>query len=108
MERILSQEIVLVQDLEDTKRGTKGFGSSDKELTKQAGAGADLLSKPPPQKQQSSLSESLLQNDRKKMPRPPMMTKQSCGVTGPTDHSSPPNGRIHISEITQKKVRQAY
>ena len=34
VEIILSEEIVLAQDLEDTKRGTKGFGSSDKELTK--------------------------------------------------------------------------
>ena len=56
VERIISEEIVRVQDLEDTKRGTEGFGSSDKELTKQTGTGADLLSKPPPKKQQSSLS----------------------------------------------------
>ena len=119
MEKILNEEIVLVQDLEDTRRGTKGFGSSDRELTKQTGAGADLLSKPPPQKQQSSLSESLLQNDRQKMPRPHMMTKQSgagagllnkqsCEVTGPPGHSSPQNGKIQISEITQKEFRRAY
>ena len=37
-----------------------------------------------------------------------MMTKQSCEVTGPTDHNSPQNGRIHISEITKKEFRQAY
>ena len=76
VERILREEIVLVQDLEDTKRGTKGFGSSDKELTKQTGAGTDLLSKPQPQKQQSLLSESLLQNNQQKVSRPHMMTKQ--------------------------------
>ena len=119
VERIQSEEIMLVQDLEDTRRGTKGFGSSDKELTKQTGAGADWFSKPPSQKQQSSLSESLLQNDQQEVPRPHMMTKQSgagagllnkqsCEVTGPADHSSPQNGRIHISEITQKEFRQAY
>ena len=78
MERILSEEIVLVQDLEDTRRGTKGFGSSDKELTKQSGAGAGLLN------------------------------KQSCEVTGPPGHSSPQNGKIQISEITEKEFRQAY
>ena len=98
VERILNEEIILVQELKDTERGTKRFGSSDKELTKQAGTGPDLLSKLPPQKQQSSLSESLLQKDRQEVTRPHMMTKQSgagagllnkqsCEVTGPTHHN---------------------
>src|SRR6202000_2245842 len=32
----------------------------------------------------------------------------SCEVTGPPGHSSPQNGKIQISEITQKEFRQAY
>ena len=58
--------MVLVQDIEDSERGTREFGSSDKELTKQSCAGAGLLN------------------------------KQSCEVTGPTDHNPPQNGKIHI------------
>ena len=37
-----------------------------------------------------------------------LLNKQSCEVTGPTDHNSPQKGRIHISEIIQMEFRQAY
>ena len=43
MERILNDKGILVQDLETTARGTKGFGSSDKGVTKQVGAAPDSL-----------------------------------------------------------------
>ena len=43
VERIISDEAILVQDLEATTRGTKGFGSSDKGVTKQVGAAPDCL-----------------------------------------------------------------
>ena len=33
VERIASEEAILVENLETTERGTKGFGSSDIELT---------------------------------------------------------------------------
>ena len=44
-ERIASEEAILVENLETTKRGTKEFGSSDMELIKQVCTGADLLVK---------------------------------------------------------------
>ena len=43
VKRIISDEDILVQDLEATKRGTMGFGSSDKGVTKQVGAAPDCL-----------------------------------------------------------------
>ena len=39
VERIASEEAILVENLETTERGTKGFGSSAKELTNQVGTG---------------------------------------------------------------------
>ena len=118
VEKILSEEMVLVQDLESTRRGAKGFGSSYKILTKQSGTSTGLLTKLPP-KDKGPPSESLPKKNFQEMPRPQMMTKQSGAgagllnnqswkVTGPTDHNPPLNGKIHISEITQKEFRQAY
>ena len=43
VERIINNEAILVEDLEATTRGTKGFGSSDKGVTKQVGAAPDCL-----------------------------------------------------------------
>ena len=43
MEKIISDEAILVQDLEATTRGMKGFGSSDEGVTKQVGAAPDCL-----------------------------------------------------------------
>ena len=45
VERIASEEAILVEKLETTERGTKGFGSSEMELTKQVGTGPNLLTK---------------------------------------------------------------
>ena len=53
MERIVSEEAVLVQDLEATTRGTKGFGSSDRGtprpdiVTKQSCTSAESLTNQP-------------------------------------------------------------
>ena len=108
VEKILNTEVIRVQNLDATTRGTKGFGSSDWKVTKQDGAGADLLTKPLLQEMKSSLNESLSPLYSQDTPRPQLMTKQSCKVTGPTDHNSSKNGRIHISEITWKEFRQPY
>ena len=45
VERIASEEAILVENLETTERGTKWFGSSDMDLTKQVGTGPNLLTK---------------------------------------------------------------
>ena len=45
VERIASEEAILVENREITERGTKGFGSSDMELTKQVGTGPNLPTK---------------------------------------------------------------
>ena len=45
VERIASEEAILVENLETIERGTKGFGSSDMELIKQVGTGPNLLTK---------------------------------------------------------------
>ena len=82
VERSMNEEIVLVKELDTTGRGTKEFGSSDKEMNKQVGTGADLL------------------------------TNQFQKVTIPTDHRrgyNPPKiYKIPISEIRQKQFHQAY
>ena len=57
VEKILSEEAILVGNLGTTKRGTKGFGCSDMELTKQVGTGSNLLTKSTTQ-EKSSLSET--------------------------------------------------
>ena len=57
MERIAREEAILVENLETTKTGTKGFGSSDIELIKQVCTGVDLLIKSPTQ-EKSSLRET--------------------------------------------------
>ena len=56
VERIASEEAILVDNLETTERGTKGLGSSDMELIKQVRRGADLYIKPAIQ-ENSSLRE---------------------------------------------------
>ena len=53
VERIASEEAILVENLETTERGAKGFGSSDMELIKQVRTGADLLIKSPTQEKSS-------------------------------------------------------
>ena len=57
VERIASEEAILVENLETTERGKKGFGSSDIELTKQVGTGPNLLTKLSTQ-ESSSLRET--------------------------------------------------
>lgn len=49
VERIADKEAILVEDLETTERGAKGFGSSHMKLIKQVGTSANLLTKLPTQ-----------------------------------------------------------
>ena len=175
VERIASKEAILVENLETTERGTKGFGSSDMELIKQVRMGADLLIKSPtleksslrettqgaphgmprPRRtsQQVRTSADLLINQSRKItgrldkggshnqhakvaedllselsqeaflgtPRPKhiplqvgtgadLLTKQSWGVIGPPEQykNNRPQGKIYVSEITQKEFSKAY
>ena len=56
----MNEEIILVEELDTTERGTKGFGSSDTEMNKQVGTGANLLTKSPHQNlPNTSLSEPI-------------------------------------------------
>ena len=95
VERIISDEAILVQDLEATTRGTKGFGSSDKGVTKQDGTAPDCLVNIPEKLQddqtpkaaainiQKKTESSLNQNLRKlcqETPRAQTMTKQVSAV----------------------------
>ena len=45
VERIMDEEMVVVKELDTTERGTKRFRSSDTEMNKQVGTGANLLTK---------------------------------------------------------------
>ena len=47
VERIADEEAILVEDLETTERGAKGFGSSNMKLIKQVGTSVNLLTKSP-------------------------------------------------------------
>ena len=93
VEKIMDEEIVLVKELDSTEREAKGFGSSDTEMSKQVGTGANLLTKhswevpgrsDQPNSHNQSLSEKVLsehsknQPDRgcRETPSQPMMTKQ--------------------------------
>ena len=91
IETIISDEAILVQDLGITTRGTKGFGSSDEEVTKQVGAAPDCLVSIPGKLQddqtpkaatiniQKKAENSLNQKPRKvcqEAPRAQTMTKQ--------------------------------
>ena len=91
VERIINDEAILVQDLETTTRGTKGFGSRDKGVTKQVGAVPDCLAISPERVQEdqtpktatiniqeeaeSSLNQKA-RNDCQEVPRAQVMTKQ--------------------------------
>ena len=76
VERIASEEAILVENLETTERGTKGFGSSDMELIKQVRTGADLLIKSPTQ-EKSSLGATT-QGAPHGTPRPRRTSLQVC------------------------------
>ena len=91
VEKIISDKAILVQDLEATMRGTKGFGSSDEGMTKQVGAAPNCLVSMPGKLQdgqtpkaatiniQKKAEKSLNQNLRKlfqEAPRAQTMTKQ--------------------------------
>ena len=108
VEKILNAEAMQMKNLEATIRETKGFGSSDWQMTKQVGTSSDWLTKPLSEERKVSLSKFRSKKPSQDMPRPHMITKQSWEVTGPKDHNSPQNCRINICEITQKEVRQDY
>ena len=137
VERIASEEAILVENLETTERGTKGFGSSDMELTKQVSTGPNLLTnrsqkvtgrsdKEGSHNQHPKVAEDQLsepaQEASQRTPRtktiplqvgtgPDLLTKQSWGVTGtpgPYEKNNGPQGKIYISEITQTEFRKAY
>ena len=91
MERIASEEAILVENLETNERGTKGSRCNDIELIKQVSTGADLLIKSPTQ-EKSSLRETT-QGAPHGRPRPrktslqvrtsaDLLTNQSQEVTG--------------------------
>ena len=68
--------MVVVKELDTTERGTKGFGSSDTEMNKQVGTGANLLTKSPPQNFSRTSLSKRLGRDRQETPRPGMMTQR--------------------------------
>ena len=74
MERIASEEAILVENVETTERGTNGFGSSDMELTKQVCTSPNLLTKSSTQ-EKCSLSE-ITQGASHGTPRPRKTTLQ--------------------------------
>ena len=95
----MNEEIILVGELDTTERGTKGFGSSDTEMNKQVGTGADLLTKSLHQNFSSnSLSEpteNRKKNGCQEAPRPAMMTEQvRTGANLLTKHSWKVTGRL--------------
>ena len=63
---IISDEGILVQDLEATIRGTKGFGSSDEGVTKQVGAAPDCLVSIPGKLQDDQTPKAATINMQKK------------------------------------------
>ena len=114
MERIIREEAILVGDLGSTARGTKGFGSSYMELTKQVGTSSSLLIKSAIQGK-SSLRESTLgaphgsprprKTSLQARTGPDLFTKQSREVIGPLgqhNQNNKPQGKIYMSEITNK------
>ena len=97
MEKIINDEAIPVQDLEATTRGMKGFGGSDKGVTKQVGAVPDCLVISPGKLQgdqaptaatiniQEKAESSLNQKTRKdcqEVPRAQAKTKQPWKVKG--------------------------
>ena len=74
VERIVSEEVRLVGNLETTERGTKGFGNSYMEVTKQVGTGPNLLTKSSTQ-EKSSLKETT-QGALHRTPRPRKTSRQ--------------------------------
>ena len=92
VEKIISDEAILVQDLEATTRGMKGFGSSNKGVNKQVGAASDCLVSMPGKLQDDQTpkaatidiqkkAENLLNQKPRKVcqeaPRAQTMTKQA-------------------------------
>ena len=66
VEKIISDEAILVQDLEATTRGTKGFGNSDEGVTKQVGAVPDCLVRMPGKLQHDQTPKTATINIQKK------------------------------------------
>ena len=94
IERIMDEEMVLVKELDITERGAKGFGSSDTEMSKQVGTGANLLTKSSPQNFSRTSPNDRLGKDRQETPGPGMMTQQvHTGVDLLTKHSWEVTGR---------------
>ena len=130
VERIINDEAILVQDLEATTRGMKGFGSSNKGVTKQVGTAPDCLVSSPgrlPDDQapktatiniQKEAENSLNQQTRKdcqEVPRAQAMTKQGStrarlfskqpwkviGRSNQREGHNPPNGTLAQSRKIQ-------
>ena len=94
LERISSDKAILVEKLETTERGTKGFGSSDMELIKQVLTGANLLTKSSIQEKRALRETTQWALHRTPRPRKTflqvctsadLLTNQSHQVTGPSD-----------------------
>ena len=107
VERIASEEAILVENLETTERGTRGFGSSDMELTKQVGTGPNSLTKL--SIQERSLLRGPTQGASHGMPRPKktslqvrtgadLLTNQSRKVTGRSNKEGSHNQHPKVAE----------
>ena len=97
----------MVENLETTERGTKGFGSSDMELTKQVGTGLHLLTKS--STQEKSSSKKTTQGATHGTPRPSktslqvrtgadLLTNRSRKVTGRSDKEGSHNQYPKVAE----------
>ena len=115
MERIASEEAILVENLETTERGTKGLGSSDMELTKQVGTGPNLLTKLPIQ--EKGLRKKTTEGAFHRMPRPretslqvrtcaDLLTNQSQKVTGRSGKKGSHNHHPKVAEDPRSEPSQ--
>ena len=96
-----------MENLETTERGTKGFGSSDMELTKQVGTGPNLLTKLPTQENSSLKKTTEGASHGTPRPRetslqvrtcPDLLTNQSQKVTGRSSKKGSHNQHPKVAE----------
>ena len=114
-ERIASEEAILVENLETTERGTKGFGGSDMELTKQVGTGPNLLTKLSTQEKSSLKKTTEWASHGTPRPRETslqvrtcvdLLTNQSLKVTGRSGKKGSHNQHQKVAEDPPSKPSQ--
>ena len=106
VERIASEEAILVENLETTERGTKGFGSSDMELTKPVGTGPNLLTNLSTQ-ERSSLRETT-QGASHGAPRAKKTSPQVCTCADLlTNQSQKVTGQLNKEESHKQHPKVA-